>query len=321
VDFEPDAGHAEWDSLTAPGMATAFCGPAWTSAAWRHLPDLGTPHPMKLADKHGVTLLPTSVVDDVGRRRFVFAGGPLIDSGDALSSIADPVEHIRHLLEQARCALAARDWLDLRPVRPDSHLARSVARGELAGYTCRVAQAGTSPVIPLGTPPASTLSSRFDAKLSRRWAQITARGQLRWRRHWPVTAADIHRFLQHRQLHWTQRRGALPWPQEEPGFDNFLATALTGPGTVTGLIDELWLDGELVAQDLYVRQRAHLLQYMRWFHTGYARYTPGHLLVRHSLQAGWAGVAQLDLGCGDEPWKYQFGATDTMLQWIALTAN
>jgi CelD/BcsL family acetyltransferase involved in cellulose biosynthesis len=315
---------ANWRALQAPGMASLFCGPSWTRAAWEHLPDMGAPYPLVYEDNAGVTMLPMSVVADGERRRIVFAGGPLIDAGDALSSASGPVQHTRRLIEQTRQLLAPGDRLDLRPIYPHSLIVRAMELGDIDGFAVHVQSAGVSPSVTLGSEPAPHLKSKFAGQLRQKSRRLTERGPISWRRRHRLLDADVRQFLERRAEQWPERRrGEVPWPQARPDFIDFvvaLATSCENTETRT-FIDELLVGDEVVAQDLYLDCVSHRLLYMRWFNIEYSSYAAGHLLVQLSMESEQLeGVTVLDFGRGDEDWKYSFGADDRELLWLNLTA-
>lgn len=312
-------GPGHWPGDSGRDIAELFCGAEWTIAAWRFLPQLGTPCPLRLADTYGVTVLPMSVVDDHGRCRVVFSGGPLIDVGDALSSAVDPVAHTRRLLLAAREMLSPGDWLDLRPVRPDGLLGRTLGGStRLPGFRTTVRPAGTSPAIarPGDTRP---LSTKFTAHLRRAAATLSTEGELRWTRRVAPSTVELRAFLDRRAAQWQQRgMGTVPWPQQDAGFADFLAAAATGDSIV---FDELSVGPRLAACDLYLHHGGRRLLYLRYFDVELARCSPGHLLLRESLRPErLADVHLTDFGRGAEPWKSRFGASDRALSWISLTA-
>ena len=72
---------------------------------------------------------------------------------------------------------------------------------------------------------------------------------------------------------------------------------------------EMLVDGSPVASDLYLLDRPSALMWLRALDPDFQSYPCGHLLLRATAEAfASEGYESLDLGRGDEPYKFVFGA-------------
>jgi CelD/BcsL family acetyltransferase involved in cellulose biosynthesis len=95
-----------------------------------------------------------------------------------------------------------------------------------------------------------------------------------------------------------------------PRFPGFLADAgrgLAAEGRC--LLTRLDLNGESLAQALFFRSPGADLLYMSTYQPKAARYGTSHLLVAEAARMAVAeGVRVVELGRGDEPYKFVLGA-------------
>lgn len=112
----------------------------------------------------------------------------------------------------------------------------------------------------------------------------------------------------------------LPVMDRHPAFPEFLAEAgssLAAEGRC--LLIRLNLDGEPLAQALFFRALGADLLYMSTYQPAAARYSPSHLLLAEASHLAVAGgVRVLELGRGDEPYKFSLGAHSRHLRNIIL---
>ena len=84
----------------------------------------------------------------------------------------------------------------------------------------------------------------------------------------------------------------------------------------------LLLEGEPVAQALYFRTARSDLLYMSTYDPAMARYSPSHLLLAEAAQCAIAnGVGVIELGRGDEPYKFALGAEPRHLRDVVLGSS
>jgi CelD/BcsL family acetyltransferase involved in cellulose biosynthesis len=74
-----------------------------------------------------------------------------------------------------------------------------------------------------------------------------------------------------------------------------------------------------IAQALYFRTEGADLLYMSTYDERFAEYSPSHLLLAATAEAAVRGGTRvIEMGRGDEPYKFAHGATRRFLQDVAL---
>ncbi len=111
-----------------------------------------------------------------------------------------------------------------------------------------------------------------------------------------------------------QRRAATGRPRERPPVA-LVAEAvrrLTATGAVAFF--EMLVDGSPVASDLYLLDRPGALMWLRGLNPAWQPFPCGHLLLCWTAaRLRREGYEVLDMGRGDEPYKFIFGASDRVL--------
>jgi CelD/BcsL family acetyltransferase involved in cellulose biosynthesis len=106
-----------------------------------------------------------------------------------------------------------------------------------------------------------------------------------------------------------------------PRFPEFFADA--GRGLAASrrcLLVRLDLDGESLAEGLFFRSPGADLLYMSSYQPKAARFGPSHLLLAEAARMAMAeGVRVVELGRGDEPYKFGLGAQPRYLRDVILT--
>jgi CelD/BcsL family acetyltransferase involved in cellulose biosynthesis len=135
-------------------------------------------------------------------------------------------------------------------------------------------------------------------------------------------AATLPAFARLRLASWAARGRLceLPMMDRHPAFPEFLAEAGSSLAAESRcLLIRLNLDGEPLAQALFFRSAGVDLLYMSTYQPAAARYSPSHLLLAEAAQLAVAdGVRVLELGRGDEPYKFALGAQPRYLRNVAL---
>lgn len=112
----------------------------------------------------------------------------------------------------------------------------------------------------------------------------------------------------------------LPLMDRHPRFPEFLADAgshLAAEGRC--LLVRLNLDGEPLAQALFFRAPGADLLYMSTYQQQVARHSPSHLLLAEAARMAVAeGIRVIELGRGDEPYKFALGAQARYLRNVVL---
>jgi len=242
----------------------------------------------------------------------------LVEKGQAMRFAGFPFSDANELLavdESAATALlrAAAEAhtlpLVLELLAPDGPTARLLRRAD-AGLEVRWTAAQPCPRLPAGAGPSNRLRKRFAAE--RRRAAV----DLRCRQ--PDTA-DATDFVERRIALWAERgkRDGLRRAMEPfPALPEALGRAC-GELSRDGLchIASLVVDGRCVAEDLYFGKRREPLLYTRRYEKNSSLSSPGMLLATAVREL--PGVGEIDLGRGDESYKFRLGATAD----VRLTAS
>lgn len=140
----------------------------------------------------------------------------------------------------------------------------------------------------------------------------------------PVSLATaLPAFARTRLASWDSRGrcAELPAMDRHPRFPEFLADVgcgLAADGRC--LLVRLDLDGESLAQGLFFRSPGADLLYMSTYEQKVARFGPSHLLLAEAARLAVAeGVRAIELGRGDEPYKFVLGAQPRYLRDVILT--
>ena len=311
-----------WDDLATGGASRIYTSPAWALCAWQHLPDLGAPFLVAAFEDHAlVGVLPLTRTTD----RITWAGSPLGDEHDArVRPSRSAGQVVAALVEAVRRESGGRHP---RIVLPDSRSNGLLSSALPARRGC------PAPVLPLA-PPDGEFGSLACVP---GWSRDRRRG-LRSARHrlsrlGDVTvdcltsgehlAAALTRFVADRLQAWKVRGrlGDLPAADRHPALPRFLADVacqLGGQGRC--LLARLCLDGDPVAQSLFFRTPDAYLWYMSTFDPTMARYSPSHLLLAEvAAKAVSDGTPLIELGRGDEPYKFEHGAILRHLSDIEVT--
>ncbi len=139
----------------------------------------------------------------------------------------------------------------------------------------------------------------------------------------PVSlAAALPVFARSRLASWAHRGrlAELPAMDRHPRFPEFLAdvgSSLATQGRC--LLVCLDLDGESLAQALFFRLPGADLLYMSTYLPKVARFSSSHLLLAEAARMAVAeGVRVVELGRGDEPYKFALGAQPRYLRDVRL---
>lgn len=131
-------------------------------------------------------------------------------------------------------------------------------------------------------------------------------------------SASLPLFVAARLAAWSHRGrlDELPAMDRHVRFSDFITEVATGLSS-RGLcyLAVLSLDGNAVAQSLLFRTPGADLLYMSTYRPDMARYGPSHLLLAEVAAAAFTeGVRVIELGRGDEPYKFDLGAQQRYLR-------
>lgn len=311
-----------WDRLEARGCSGIFTSSAWAIAAWRHFPDLGQPRLVAAFSGTGelVGVMPLTL----GQQGPSWAGSPLGDEHDVQIHPKQDPQNIGRLLVDGALRL---------PVQPRVVRLTDVRHGgTLSSLAARTSAGCPAPVLRLDGP-----DPEFgELACIRGWSRHRRRGLRSQKRMLeqlghvrmdrvinPRQLTDVlPLFVQQRLQAW-DRRGRLdqlPVMDCHPSLADFLvdvATRLSARGLC--FLARLLLDDSPIAQALYFRAPSADLLYMSTYSDQLTRYSPSHLLLAASAATAVSeDVRVIELGRGDEPYKFDHGAELRHLDEILL---
>ncbi|MGH3717709.1 MAG: GNAT family N-acetyltransferase [Pseudonocardiaceae bacterium] len=319
LDEAQDAAR-DWGCLHADGASDIFTSPAWCLASWRAFPDLGAPLLLTALDGAGVFLGALPLTN--GPRGPTWAGSPLGDEHDVRVRRDQPALGVVSALVRSIPRVAQPGETVLTDVRPGGLLTRAA-----------ISRPGSpAPVMHLNDPdpefgalgcfPGWSRARRRTLRSARRRLEEAGNVTVQRVADHATLAATLPAFARLRLAAWAARGRLreLPAMDRHPGFPEFLADAgstLAVEGRC--LLGRLNLDGEPLAQALFVRSSGVDLLYMSTYQPAAARYSPSHLLLAETAQMAVAdGVRVIELGRGDEPYKFALGAQARHLRNVIL---
>lgn len=310
----------QWVGLHAGGASDIFTSSAWCLAGWRAFPDLGAPLLLIALDTAGVLLgvLPLTS----GPNGPTWVASPLGDEHDVRVRHDRPEPEVVVALLRSVVTVAGGGETVLADVRPGGVVVGAV--GSWRGCP--------APLVQLDDPdeefgalaclPGWSRERRRTLRSARR--RLEGSGQLRVARITdPVSlGVALPVFARTRLASWASRGRLteLPTMDRHPRFPEFLADVGRGLA-IEGrcLLARLDLDGESLAQALFFRSPGADLLYMSTYQPRAARYGASHLLLAEAARMAVAeGVRVVELGRGDEPYKFVLGAQARYLREVIL---
>lgn len=310
-----------WHSTEASGPSSVFTSPEWCQAAWRLLPELGHPR-LLIAHDHAEILravLPLSAASD----ELVCAGSPLGDEHDLrVCPGTHPANAARGILASLENYARTEGRVRLRDLRADGVLPR--AADTVPGSPAPALTLGRAPGEAGGQCASAGVSHKRRKALANRRRALSRLGAVTVDRVGePSRLPDaVAQFVADRLGAWGQRGRLqeLPEADRHPQFAEFLATvaaALASRGRC--FLTRLLLDSRVVAQALYFRTGRTDLMYMTTYEAAFARYSPSHLLLAGAAEMAKAeGICTIELGRGDERYKFDLGGESRHLREVIL---
>ncbi len=319
VDEAQDAAE-QWGRLHASGASDIFTSPAWCLAGWRAFPDLGTPLLLIALDGAGAFLGALPLTN--GALGPTWAGSPLGDEHDLRVRRDQPASGVVSALLRSVPRVPGPGTTVLTEVRPG---------GLLTGAA--ISRPGCpAPVLQLNDPdpefgalgclPGWSRERRRTLRSARRRLEDTGRITMQRLADHAALTDTLPAFVRMRLASWAARGrlGELPTMDRHPGLPEFLAdvgSSLATEGRC--LLGRLNLDDEPLAQALFFRSPGADLLYMSTYRPAAARYSPSHLLLAEAAQMAIAdGIRVIELGRGDEPYKFTLGAQTRYLRNVVL---
>jgi CelD/BcsL family acetyltransferase involved in cellulose biosynthesis len=309
-----------WDGVPAGGSSDIFTSPAWCLAAWRAFPDLGSPMLLLVTDQSGhlLAVLPLTA----GPHGPSWPASPLGDEHDPRISSDAPAELVGRALLRLAAGTHRQRSITLRDTRPG---------GILAGLAD--SRAGCpAPFVRLRDPdhefealaciPGWSRKQRRTLRSAHRRLSLTGAVSVQRIADPASLAVALPDFARSRLAAW-DRRGRLaelPSMDRHPRFPEFLgeAGARLGAGGRCMLL-RLLVDRTPIAQSLFFRSADADLLYMSTYEPSLARYSPSHLLLAEAARLALDdGVRTIELGRGDERYKFDLGAQPRRLRDVDL---
>lgn len=316
----------EWQALWehCPDL-TPFQHPAWLVPWARHF---GGDEFLTITLRRGerlVGLAPFFINVDTYEGRGEREGRSLLLLGtgntDYLDILVDPelgavgVEWmLGAALEAAEC-----DRCELRQLRPGSPL---LAAALPAGWGGRVVDDEPCPVLTLPATVVeleTTIRRSHLARIRRDRRRLERQGTVTLA---PATAEEFDEaFGALVRLHQKRWRGL-----GEPGVFGDPAALAFHREAATAFLQQGWLrllalrlDGKVIASHYTFRCRGRIYNYLGGFDEAYSHWSPGMLTLAHGVEdAVREGARHVDFLRGREPYKYEWGATDSPTYWRRL---
>ncbi len=318
---EAQAVAEDWGRLHAEGSSSIFTSPAWCLAGWRAFPDLGAPLLLIALDNAGDLLGALPLTQ--GAKGPTWPASPLGDEHDVRVRPDFPADPVAPALLKSVPRLTRSEPV-LADVRPDGFLTSAAPsrRGCPAPFV-RL-QEPDEEFGALACLPGWSRKRRRELRSA--WRRLGDTGELTVQRLTDPVSLNtaLPTFARSRLAAWQQRGrvAELPVMDRHPHFPDFLADAgsdLAAEGR--SFLMRLHLDGKPLAQALYFRSPGTDLLYMSTYQQVMGRYSPSHLLLGEAARAAVATrVGTLELGRGDEQYKFALGAEHRYLQDVVVPA-
>ncbi|MEA2445017.1 MAG: hypothetical protein QOJ12_2309 [Thermoleophilales bacterium] len=322
-----DRVSSEWDDL-AVALGRPYCAPGWLVPWWRHV---GAPagsllRVVVVRDAHGL-----AGVAPFHARRWRGVWRYELMAND-MSSRVEPIVR-SDVAEGATRALLA--GLAVATPRPAIVGLAGVPVESRWGERLRAAWPGERPYVrrvPCPVAPVVTLTAEgVDAWLSGRSSNF--RGQMRRYRRRLAEAGAAHRaterldaidaeLAEFERLHRGRRESLGGTDAFPPGARAMLAD-VARELLPCGRFELTWieLDGRAVASHLFVGAGRELSYWNGGFDDDYAQLRPSYVGLVDGLGAGIErGYERLDLGPGDQSYKYRFADGEDQLESVVLFA-
>jgi CelD/BcsL family acetyltransferase involved in cellulose biosynthesis len=300
--------RSAWAALTARSPASLIGSPSWVEAAFASTHRGMTPLLLAAETDQFLTgLLPLAVDESGPISAACLVGAPYNDLSDILTLPDHEAEAATAILEAVRSLIAQGLTVTLHSVDPDGVLASVDARSAVFEWSPE----RSAPTVPLDRELEAVVSSRRRRTWGNRLRRLEKGHDVEFRAiEGPPAHTALPGFERLREL----RRLATGRPPERPPvmLVDEAVKRLASQGAAV-LMDML-IDGVPVAQDLYLVDPPVALMWLRGLDPAWHAFPCGHLLLcwtaRHLRSKGYE---VLDMGRGDEAYKFIFGASRRVL--------
>jgi len=310
-----DALRESWENLLNRTYDdTIFVSPVWLQVWCEHFSPK-RPYLLTLEDDQGVSgLLPLQTIERDAESVLTLLGDPeVMDYMDGLAE-RDLAETILRALWTRALDEIRWDRIELRHVPAESPLLPALSSLlESRGRSVRIEDEEVDPVVALpGTwdDYLQTLSKKQRHEIRRKLRRAEEGAEWEWRT--AGSRADLERDLPvFFRLHEASAhdKARFMTPAMRTFFSGLASTFLRRGELKLSIFRR---DGVDIAATMSFLWRGRLLLYNSGYDPEYAAYSPGIAAVAKTIQGAIDDGARIfDFLSGDEPYKYQFGATNT----------
>jgi CelD/BcsL family acetyltransferase involved in cellulose biosynthesis len=288
----------------------------WVEAAFELAHQCASPLLLAVEDHTMlVGLLPLALHRSGDVRTLRFAGAPHNDLADVLV-LPGREKEVALAIAGALVRLSRRGCsVELEDVDPDGTLARCLPIRRSLAWS----DASCAPLVDLHGEWRSAASARRRSQWDRKLRRLHDAHRVEFRR---LDGMDVLPRLDDFERIRRARLRSAGRAQDQPpmAFARAVATRLASSNGCA--LAEMLVDGRPAAADLYLLAHDVALMWLRGLAPGWRRFPCGHLLLRVTAEGLESdGFTVLDLGRGDEPYKYVFGARPRVLGRIAASAS
>jgi CelD/BcsL family acetyltransferase involved in cellulose biosynthesis len=302
-----EIGEREWSALTARPPASLSGSREWLSAAFATVSRACEPYLLAVESDGRLDALLPLALDASGESPALSPGGsPHNDLTDVL--VAPGREDAAAAIVAELVAIAARGWsVRLDSLDPDGVLAAAARDSGAFAWS----EGRASPLVDLRGSWRAAASQRRRQQWDRALRRLRASHRVEFELiEGEEATAALGEFLYVREA----RLRAKGHPTDRPPVPLVVAAVPRLARQGRCAFAEMRIDGRMVARDLYLLDRGTGFMWLRAFDPDWQRFPCGHLLLRATAERLAAeGYEALDLGRGEEPYKFFFGAANRIL--------
>jgi CelD/BcsL family acetyltransferase involved in cellulose biosynthesis len=304
-----EVGASEaWDALTARPPASLSGSRVWVADAFAKLHPEAVPFliAIDIADQL-VALLPLALHGSGTNATLRFAGAPHNDLTDMMV-LPGHEASAGAAVVQRLSSVRWRGWsVRLNDVDPDGVLASADREGSVLTWSLDSA----APTVDLSGEWRFATSVRRRRQWDRRLRRLRERHEIEFQRiQGSAMLRELPEFFTLREARLRAKGRSLHSPPF--AFVESIIHELAPAGACFFM--DMLVDGRPAARDLYLAKPPVAMMWLRGLDPKWQLFPCGHLLLCASAEAfSVDGYHILDLGRGDEPYKYLFGAKRRML--------
>jgi len=297
-----------WSALTARPPASLTGSPSWLEAAFASTHRGMKPLLLTVSTDQGlIGLLPLAVDESRPMPEARFVGAPYNDLNDILTMPGHEMEAATAILEAIPALVERGLSFILHSVDPEGVLAGVDAQLGIFDWSPE----RPAPTVALDRDLENVVSGRRRRTWGNRLRHLERSHTIEFRAIEGLSVCDaLPGFDRLREI----RRLATGRPPERPPISlvNEAVEHLAPEGT--SVFMDMRIDGMSVARDLYLVDAPVALMWLRGLDPAWQAFPCGHLLLCWTARRlREQGYEVLDMGRGDEPYKFIFGASGRVL--------